>query len=157
MRKYAGVVRALVTSRLGRGADADDAVQDVFVAAYRRLGDLTEPERFAGWISRIAVNKAVETLRRNARRGMAPLDAVPEEPVAAVGGDRLELDEELTRMHAHLADLDERTQTVLVLRFRKGMAVKEIAAQIGENPPAVSMRITRALRKLRARMEDLRP
>jgi RNA polymerase sigma factor (sigma-70 family) len=127
------------------------------VAVYRRLGDVTEPERFAGWISRIAVNKAVESLRRRARRGMSALDAVPEDPVAAPTEDRLERSEELTRMHAHVAELDERTQIVLVLRFREGLAVKDIAEQVGENPPAVSMRITRGLRKLRARMEAGQP
>ena len=147
------MVRALVTVRLGRGADAEDAVQDVFLTAFSRLDGLTQPERFAGWISRIAVNRAFETLRRNSRKGMAPLTALGVEPSAAETPDRLERDEELDRMRAHLEELDEKTQMVLVLRFRQGLAVKDIAEQLGEKPPAVSMRITRGLRQLRARME----
>ena len=56
-------------------------------------------------------------------------------------------------MLAHLGGLDERTQLALTLRFLNGMAVKDIAAHVGDRPPAVAMRISRGLRKLRKLME----
>src|SRR5262249_52770314 len=49
--KYAGVVRSLTAARLGRGADAEDAAQDAFLRAFERLPRLSDPERFAGWLS----------------------------------------------------------------------------------------------------------
>jgi len=150
--KYAGVVRALVRARLGPGADAEDAVQDVFLRAFRRLDTLDEPERFAGWISRIAVNKAVETIRTAKRRRMESLAVHPVDPPGPPEPDRLETEDELERMRRHVGDLDEKTQTVLALRFRAGMAVKDIAEQLGDKPPAVAMRISRALRRLRDSM-----
>ncbi len=147
--KYTGMVRALAAVRVGWGPVADDVVQDVFLLTLRRLDTLTEPERFAGWISRIAVNRAREVLRREAPRRTAALDALPSEPAAGPGDDRLEVEDETRRVQAAMEQLDERTQTVLALRFRQGLAVKEVAELLDENPPAVSMRITRGLRRLR--------
>ena len=43
---------------------------------------------------------------------------------------------------------------MLALRFREEMAVKDIAEQMGDQPPAVAMRISRALRRLRALLEE---
>lgn len=152
-QKYAGVVRALAGARVGAGADLEDVVQDVFLLALRRLPDLDRPERFAGWISRIAVNRAVEVLRRRSVRRVASLDGGVSEPTAPAATDPLEAEDEVRRMLGHLSELDEKTQTVLALRFRAGMAVKDIAVKVGDRPPAVAMRISRALRRLRERMD----
>jgi RNA polymerase sigma-70 factor (ECF subfamily) len=142
--KYAGVVRSLTAARLGRGADAEDAAQDTFLRAFRQLPRLDDPERFAGWLSTIAVNSALEKLRRGARRKASSLTAlVP-----------IERAEDAARLAALVATLDEKTQIVLGLRFREEMAVKDIAAQMGDQPPAVAMRISRALRRLRDLMEE---
>lgn len=149
VRKYTGVVRALAAARVGWGSIADDVVQDVFLLALRRLDTVSEPERFAGWISRIAINRAREVLRREAPRRAASLDRIPVEPTAAVEPDRIETEDEVSRMLTAIGTLDERTQLVLTLRFRQGLAVKDVAERIGDKPPAVSMRITRALRRLR--------
>ena len=51
-----------------------------------------------------------------------------------------------------LGTLDPRSQAAVVLRFLEGMPVKEIAARLGDSPPAVAMRLTRALRALRERL-----
>lgn len=149
VRKYTGVVRALAAARVGWGAVADDVVQDVFLLALRRLGSLAEPERFAGWISQVAVNRAREVLRREAPRRAASLEQVQVEPVSPETGDALETEDEVARMLAAIGTLDEKTQLALTLRFREGLAVKDVAERLGDNPPAVSMRLTRGLRRLR--------
>lgn len=156
MRKYSGLVRALTAARLGRGADADDAAQDTFLRAFQQLPRLDDPERFAGWLSTIAVNSALERLRRGGRRRTSSLDTAPEEPVAggAPAGASIERAEEAQRLAAVVGRLDEKTQVVLALRFREEMAVKDIAEQMGDQPPAVAMRISRALRRLRALLEE---
>ena len=156
MVKYAGVVRSLTAARLGRGADAEDAAQDTFLRAFRQLPRLDDPERFAGWLSTIAVNSALEKLRRGGRRkalSLSQLQTDPEADAAPVGLP-IERAEDAARLAAVLATLDEKTQVVLALRFREAMAVKDIAAQIGDQPPAVAMRISRALRRLRELMEE---
>ena len=154
--KYSGVVRALTAARLGRGADAEDAAQETFLLAFDRLERLDDPERFAGWLSTIAVNSALMRLRKADRRRAASLASLPSEPAdeSAPIGAGLETAEDRERLTALVATLDEKTQVVLALRFREEMAVKDIAAQLGDQPPAVAMRISRALRRLRTLMEE---
>lgn len=158
MVKYAGVVRAMVTMRLGRGSDAEDAAQDVFLSAFSRLSKLDDPDRFAGWIAKIAVNRALEEIRRKkTRRASHKVDSLDtmDEEVSAPGAPQsaLETKEETTKMLRVIETLDERTQLVLMLRFREGLAVKDIAARFSENPPATAMRISRALRRVREEMD----
>ena len=154
--KYAGVVRALTAARLSRGADAEDAAQDAFLRAFLQLPRLEDPERFAGWLSTIAVNSALMKLRSGGRRRPASLDAIAADPPSAAPSVSagVESREDASQLMALVAELDEKTQVVLALRFREDMAVKDIAQQMGDNPPAVAMRISRALRKLRALMEE---
>jgi RNA polymerase sigma-70 factor (ECF subfamily) len=154
--KYAGVVRALTAARLGRGPEAEDAAQDAFLRAFQRLPRLEDPERFAGWLTTIAVNSALERLRRSGRRRATSLDTVAAEPASASPpvGTSLDVREQTERMVALVGTLDEKTQLVLMLRFREQMAVKDIADRVGDQPPAVAMRISRALRRLRELMEE---
>src|SRR4030095_10904155 len=66
---------------------AEDAVQDAYLRAFRRLHDLDEPAAFIGWFRRIVITVALN-LRRAHRRPLLQLADVPEIPV---------LDEEETR------------------------------------------------------------
>src|SRR5262245_29732266 len=115
--KYSGVVRALTAARLGRGADAEDAAQETFLLAFDRLDRLDDPERFAGWLSTIAVNSALMRLRQADRRRAASLAALPSEPAdeGAPVSARLEDTEDMERLAALVATLDEKTQAVLAL------------------------------------------
>ena len=55
-RKYAGLVYGLCLRMLGTRAEADDAVQETFLAAFRGLGSFTYGESHLPWLYRIAVN-----------------------------------------------------------------------------------------------------
>jgi len=102
------------------------------------------------------VNSALMRLRNADRRRTASLSALTSEPAdeSAPVGAPVEDAEDRERLASLVATLDEKTQVVLALRFREEMAVKDIAAQLGDQPPAVAMRISRALRRLRSLMEE---
>ena len=53
---------------VGDEADARDATQETFIAAWRRFRELRDPERLDAWLQRIAVNTARMTLRARGRR-----------------------------------------------------------------------------------------
>jgi DNA-directed RNA polymerase specialized sigma24 family protein len=62
---------------LGDEADARDAAQESFVAAWRQLGRLRDPERFDVWLQRIAVNAARQTIRARRRRRIREISPRP--------------------------------------------------------------------------------
>src|SRR5918996_4895960 len=68
---------------LGNREDAQEAVQDSFVRAYRALGSCRQPERFGAWLFRILVNRC-RTVRRRLQRDRR-FDAAPPGDVAAAG------------------------------------------------------------------------
>ena len=58
-RQFEPTVFAIAVRRLRNEADAAELTQDVFIQALRKLGQLREPERFAGWLRRITVRMAI--------------------------------------------------------------------------------------------------
>ena len=156
VRRRQGLVTALLASRVRGRSDVEDLAQEVFLRAWRRLPELREPGKFAGWLARIAVNAALDHRRRVAVRPKAGSldDDGAAEPVAAgpCSDHRILVDEELARVLDALGALDPRSQAAVVLRFREGLPVKEVAERLGDSPAAVAMRLTRALRALRERL-----
>ena len=61
--RYARLVHGLLLARVSRD-EVDDLVQDVFLAAWRRLDDLRDPAAFGGWVAMIARNRATDFHRR---------------------------------------------------------------------------------------------
>src|SRR5687767_14598187 len=71
---------AVGLSVLRDSAAAQDAVQQAYLRAFRRLGDLQDPATFAGWLRRIVVTVALN-MRRARRRTLLCLDDVPDVPI----------------------------------------------------------------------------
>jgi RNA polymerase sigma-70 factor, ECF subfamily len=134
---------ALATS--GSREIADEAAQDAFVSALRSLDRFDEERDFGPWIAKIAVNRALDAVRR--RRPSAELDAVEvadeaaaAELVAALGGD------DLARRVALLAPGQ---RAVIVLRYWHDLRPAEVADALGVPEGTVHSREKRALDVLR--------
>jgi RNA polymerase sigma factor (sigma-70 family) len=128
---------------LGDPAEAQDAVQEAVVAAWRRRSSLRRPESVEAWFGRIVVNECRDELRRRARAGRArPVEAI-EQPTTDRFGDR----DELARALARLTP-DE--QIVLALRYGRDLTVPAIAARTGVPEGTVKSRLHHALGHLRS-------
>ena len=146
--RHEPLVRIIVRARLGGQGDAADAVQDVFAAAWTRLGGLRDPACLRPWLAQIARRTAVDHGRRAARapvgHGEPALLAVPdprpgpEEEVAA-----RDLAHRLDRA---LRDLSPRDATAVALAAA-GPAV--VAAALGVSEGNAKVIVHRARRRLR--------
>jgi RNA polymerase sigma-70 factor, ECF subfamily len=141
-------VAGYVRWRCGGNAElADDAVQDTWLTAARRLGDF-DPDRgpFAGWVCGIAANVVRNHLRAKVRRTerTRPLSSEPAQPEA---GERSEL------VAVALAALTERYEGVLRAKYLDGRSVAEIAAAWGESEKAIESLLTRARQAFREAYE----
>ena len=129
---------------------AEEAVQDAFTIAAGRWPVDGLPPSPAGWIITTARNRAIDRIRREARRGdreaRAALLAVPGEPDAEgpVRDDRLRLI--FTCCHPALA---RPAQVALTLRLLGGLSTPEIARAFLVEEPAMAQRIVRAKAKIR--------
>jgi RNA polymerase sigma-70 factor (ECF subfamily) len=141
---------------LGDEADARDAAQETFVAAWRQLPRLREPERFEAWLQRIAVNAARQTIRARQRRRIREIPsstvvALTERAAPAEGDDAAILD-------AALATLPVEGRAILVLHHLEGRPLAELAAILDVPVGTAKSRLFAARRALAAAIarEDAR-
>jgi RNA polymerase sigma-70 factor (ECF subfamily) len=142
----------------GAGADADDVVQEAFVAAYRALPRFRTELEFRPWLLRIVVNQARNAVRGQRRaRALADraatwhLDVLGDEP--AGNAVTVERREALVRALGHLRAAD---REVLALRYLLDLSEAETAVALGLPKGTVKSRTARALERLRAVLADRR-
>ena len=143
----------------GEPEQAEDLAQEVFVKAYFALGGFRGGSSFKTWLHRIKVNHCFDYLKaRRARPAFA--DTTPEdlaaEPAAAVepAAERDLLDsEQRQRLAAAIDALPDNLRIPLTLRDLDGFTYDEIARRLGLGLSAVKMRILRARRTVRERID----
>jgi RNA polymerase sigma-70 factor (ECF subfamily) len=129
---------------------AQDAVQEAYLAAYRRLGDLGEPAAFAAWLRRIVVTVSLN-LRRGRRRLLC-LDDVPDVPVL----DEAETtwsDEQRQRLGRALVLLSVDERRLCDRRYHGRWSIARLASHAGVEEGAMRKRLQRIRDKLRREME----
>jgi RNA polymerase sigma-70 factor (ECF subfamily) len=144
---------------LGYVRDADDAmevVQETFVKAHRSAARWDGASEVTPWLTRIAINEAIDRYRRARRRRATEEPLAPEDVHdgrwAAEGPspERKVLGRELReRIDAALGVLPERQRAIFVLRHYQGMELAEIAGTLGMRLGTVKSGLHRALERLR--------
>jgi RNA polymerase sigma-70 factor (ECF subfamily) len=153
-RYYQRVVR-IVSGIVQDAGQAEDMVQDAYVSALRDLPRLSDPDRFYPWLCRIAVNRAIEELRKKSRRARwsGDLPEGGEEKVAAADSrpdalDRMMSRERSETVQAALHHLPEGQRAAVVLRFFDGLPMKSIADVLGCEEVTARTQVFRGLRRL---------
>ena len=130
---------------------AQDATQESYLRAFRRLGDLHEPAAFAGWLRRIVITVALN-MRRTRRFTLLQFDDVPEVPV---------LDEAETtwtelqrhRLAAALLTLTPDERRLCDRRYHGRWSTARLAEHAGVDEATMRKRLQRVRDKLRKEME----
>jgi RNA polymerase sigma-70 factor (ECF subfamily) len=134
---------------LGSEADARDAVQDAYIAVWRQLPRLREPERFGSWLGRIVLNECRQSLRRRGRVREISLTGLPAELTADRGTRATQADiddrDALQRAFDHLT-IDQRA--ILAFHHLEEQPVAEIAARLGVPTGTAKWRLYSARRAL---------
>lgn len=136
--RYAPYVHAVLISRLPV-QQAEDVLQEVFLDAWRKIGQLEDTAKFGPWVAAIARNKAADYYRRRRVTEELPLEVAARREVH---GGTLDL----------LRQLPEAYRETLALRFVEGMTGPEIAAITGLTPGSVRVNLCRGVALLREMM-----
>jgi RNA polymerase sigma-70 factor (ECF subfamily) len=138
---------------VGNREDAEEALQDAFLRAFRALGEYEERERFAAWLTRIVVNQCRSTLARTRRREAVFLDVDPVHlSFAAVEPETADAWPDLERVLALLPDAQ---REALVLRYADDLTYEEMSRITGAGESALKMRVQRAFARLRALLSEV--
>lgn len=143
-RRIYGLILALVPN----GPDADDIHQETCAVLWQKFGEFVEGTNFSAWALRIArfqVMAYYTTKRRTkARLSDETLDAVVEKMAARPERES----DRAAALDGCLADLPEPDRRLLVMRYRGGATVEEVARQSGKTTVAAYKALHRAHERL---------
>ncbi|HEY6102841.1 MAG TPA: sigma-70 family RNA polymerase sigma factor [bacterium] len=138
----------------GHREDAWDAVQEAFLRAFRALRSFRGDAAFSTWMTRIAVNAALDVVRR--RPPHAPV--IPEGAAAGTDpSDEVLRRDQQRRVQQAIAALPADHRAVVVLRDVQDLSYEEIARTLRLPVGTVRSRLSRARETLRVALADLAP
>jgi len=158
VEQFEPTVFAIVLRKLRNRAEAHEVSQDVLIQAYRKLPQLREAERFAGWLrqiaNRMAINRAVRRPNETSRSPelFDSVNAEPETPLDAVLRDerRREVRDGLNR----LRELDRQT---LVAFYFEGRSLQEMSDAFASPIGTIKRRLHTARHRLREALSVRNP
>jgi RNA polymerase sigma factor (sigma-70 family) len=130
---------------------AQDAVQQAYLRAFRRLADLQEPAAFPAWLRRIVITVALN-MRRARRRTLLRLDDVAEVPVLDEAETRWS-ELQRHRLAAALVTLSPEERRLCDRRYHGEWTVARLARHAGVDEAAMRKRLQRVRDKLRKEIE----
>jgi RNA polymerase sigma-70 factor (ECF subfamily) len=150
MRLYNRTLYRTARAILRDDAEAEDAVQEAYLQAYRKLGTFRGESKLSTWLVRIAANEALMRRRRNPR----PAEAVEQETASDAPGpqENAERGEARRLLETHIDALPDGYRAVFVLRAVEEFSVEETANALAIPEATVRSRYFRARGLLRSWM-----
>ncbi|MEW5723439.1 MAG: RNA polymerase sigma factor [Thermodesulfobacteriota bacterium] len=141
----------------GSREDAADLTQETFLKAFEKLDQFQRDRRFFPWLYSIGLNQARDWGRRRKIRGVVTArdmdyDLGPADP--AEPGEGIEDKLDLSRLARAVGRLPLEYREAVVLRYKTGLSMVEIAEIMGLSVSGAKMRVHRGLRRLRRLLEE---
>lgn len=158
VRKYQDRIYSVVANYVSNPDDATDIAQDTFVKAYMKLPSFDSSSAFYTWLYRIAVNTAIDFLRR---RKSKPVDSLDDERFTIAGFEPASrdpqsnpervavVDEQRRALRDSIGHLSNKLRTVLILHDVEGLSQEDVAQILKIPVGTVKSRISRARAELR--------
>ena len=158
VNRYQGIAFRTAYVVAGSAADAEEAAQDGFVKAYRALGRFRRGAPFRPWLLEIVGNEARNKRRSAGRRDRLALRAAAERGPSGGAAPSPEATLVASEERRHLLDavnaLRDDDRLVISCRYFLELSEEETAGALGVPRGTVKSRLSRALDRLRAAMEE---
>lgn len=143
VERYQPRLLAFCRGMLGSSEDAEDVLQEVFVAAHKAILADNRPINARPWLYRIARNRCLNHLRKPVPEGQDSMDVLPHENGASVA-ERVQKREDFRELICDVQDLPDTQRTALLLREIDILSYEEIAQAMETTVPAVKSLLVRA-------------
>ncbi len=134
---------------------AEDAVQEALLSAWDKRSQFQQDARLETWIHRIAINAALQLIRKNRPGVFEPLeeDLADHDSSPVTDMENLDLSDLLAKAMRHLSDFE---RVCFVLKHLEQWRLTEIADELNSNVSRVKQGLFRGVKKLRGSMPDIR-
>lgn len=160
VERHSPVVFRIAWRITGDEALAEDAVQEAFVNAWRRLDRFRGDARFGTWMHRITVNAALGLVRKRTRRREENLEDNEMDAVMNTQSAKDPQPDQVMQQHdlgeatrVAMAGLSDMERGAFLLRHFEEMSIREIGQAMDMNEGAVKQALFRAVRKMRVTLE----
>lgn len=147
-QRFLPLVRGMVRRSVGLGAEGEDIIQEIFLALFRRIRTLREPQALRAFVMAITVRTLMYERRRRHRGSWASLeseDQIEGLRICADSGAR----QAFMSLQQLVSRLRERDRMVFMMRFGEGLGSDEIGAALGVSGPTARRSLARALERLK--------
>ena len=167
IQQYGGRMLSVARQLLQNEQDAQDAVQDAFLTAFRSLDRFEQRSTLATWLHRIVINAALMRRRSQSRHREESLnswlptfladghEAHPTQRWSAQSLSNIETDETRSAIRSCIDQLPDTYRTVLLLRDIQELDTATVASLLEISPDAVKVRLHRARQALKTLLEPI--
>jgi len=151
-RTHSGRLYSVAYRMVGNAADAEDLLQEIFLAAHRKLESFRGESALGTWLYRLAVNLCLDYLRSRTGRAIQVTDALDDEHPMADTASRGLAERTVTKMDLEraLAQLPEGCRMAFVLHDIEGLEHREVAEAMGIAEGTSKSQVHKARLRLRA-------
>ncbi len=146
----------LVYRMLNGGNDVDDATQEVFLKAYRKIRGFRCQSSFSTWLTRIAVNYCISYLRNQRRLRFLPVGIFSHRDQRQSSAEpqmTVERAEKCAKVYQSISSLSPKQRAVIILRYFEDHSCEETASILNCSVGTVKSRLFHARKKLKERLE----
>jgi RNA polymerase sigma-70 factor (ECF subfamily) len=157
-RRHVGSLTGVVTRLLASRQDAEDVVQDTFVTAFEKIGQLREPEAFGAWLLQIGVRHVSARFRKRALLRILGVSTAPDALLGQLASPATPPDvrAELALLDGALQQLPARARIPWMLRHVEERDLAEVARLCQCSLATVKRRIASAEIEVRAHLKEVR-
>ena len=150
-KQYSKAMYNIAIRFLDNKMDAEDILQDSFIKAFSRLGELKNKDVFGSWLKRIVINNCI-SLQRKKKIHFEEIDDTRYEEISDLDDTLPKIDPEL--VHNAIKELPHKGRTVLVLRALEGYKHQEISEMLDISVSTSKTQYSRALALLNKKLKD---
>lgn len=156
--RYAGKIYSKAITMLRDEAEAQDATQEIFTKVFLNLGKFKGQSKFSTWVYSVTYNFCIDKIRKEKRSRQLFTDhsEIPAGEQVDEGDDEGLRNMQLNGLRKVLRELQDHERTILLLKYKDGVKIKDIAKMLNKNDSAVKMQLKRAKEKAK-RIYDAMP
>ena len=151
VQRYQNLICSIAYSLVGDFVVSEDIAQEAFIAAWKDIGSLKEPEKFKPWLCAITRNKSLNTNRKKKPLLSQDMEQAPHESTHLPEQQAM-IDDENEFIWKTLSSLPVQYREPLVLYYRQEQSVAEVASLLDLSTDAVKQRLARGRAMLKSEL-----
>ncbi|MEL7161053.1 MAG: RNA polymerase sigma factor [Bacteroidota bacterium] len=147
--RYASKIYSKAITMLRDPDEAQDATQEIFTKIFLNLGKFQGQSKFSTWVYSVTYNFCIDKIRKEKRSRELFANEIENPPdlEAEEDNDQALINMQVNELRKVLGEMKDADRSLLLLKYKDGVKIKDIAKMFGKNESAIKMQLKRAKEK----------